>query len=78
LERAEREELARTDPRRFHAYAAGPDWWAVEPDVGRMAHGVPNRVGRLRGYGNAIVAPQAQVFIEAYLETLEIWESQNG
>jgi hypothetical protein len=24
-------------------------------------------VGRLRGYGNCIVAPQAQAFIEAYL-----------
>jgi len=27
-----------------------------------------NRVGRLKGYGNAIVAPQAQEFIEAYME----------
>jgi hypothetical protein len=25
-------------------------------------------VGRLRGCGNAIVAPQAQAFIESYLE----------
>jgi DNA (cytosine-5)-methyltransferase 1 len=25
-------------------------------------------VGRWRGYGNAIVAPAAQAFIEAYLE----------
>jgi DNA (cytosine-5)-methyltransferase 1 len=25
-------------------------------------------VGRLRGYGNAIVAPAAQAIIEAYLE----------
>lgn len=25
-------------------------------------------VGRLRGYGNAIVAPVAQAFIEAYLD----------
>lgn len=27
----------------------------------------PNRVGRLRGYGNALCAPVAQSFIEAYL-----------
>ncbi len=60
LERAEREELARTDPRRFHAYAAGPDWWAVEPDVGRMAHGVSARVDRLKGLGNAIVPQIAE------------------
>jgi hypothetical protein len=25
-------------------------------------------VGRLRGYGNAIVAPQAEAFVRAYLE----------
>ena len=28
-------------------------------------------MGRLRGYGNAIVAPAAQAFIEAYLEAEE-------
>ena len=27
-----------------------------------------NRVGRLRGYGNALVAPQAEAFIRAYME----------
>jgi len=30
-------------------------WWAVEPPVGRVAHGIPGRVDRLRGLGNAIV-----------------------
>ena len=29
--------------------------WAVEPSMGRVAHGVPGRVDRLRGLGNAIV-----------------------
>jgi len=29
--------------------------WVVEPDVGRVAHGVSRRVDRLRGLGNAIV-----------------------
>jgi DNA (cytosine-5)-methyltransferase 1 len=41
----------------------------VEPGTFPLAHGAPNRVGRLRGYGNAIVAPVAQAFIEAYLDT---------
>ena len=41
----------------------------VEPGVAPLAHGAPARVGRLRGYGNAIVSPQAQAFIEAYLES---------
>jgi DNA (cytosine-5)-methyltransferase 1 len=31
------------------------DFWAVEPNVGRVAHGVPKRVDRLRGLGNAVV-----------------------
>jgi DNA (cytosine-5)-methyltransferase 1 len=29
--------------------------WSVEPDVGRVAHGIPDRVGQLRAYGNAVV-----------------------
>jgi DNA (cytosine-5)-methyltransferase 1 len=35
-------------------------WWAVEPHLGRVAHGVPNRVHRLRGLGNAIVPQIAE------------------
>ena len=30
-------------------------WWAVEPGMGRVAHGIPRRVDRLKGLGNAIV-----------------------
>jgi DNA (cytosine-5)-methyltransferase 1 len=29
--------------------------WLPEPDVGRVAHGIPSRVDRLKGLGNAIV-----------------------
>lgn len=29
--------------------------WEIEPNVGRVAHGVPARVDRLRGLGNAVV-----------------------
>lgn len=29
--------------------------WASEPDVGRVVHGVPRRVDRLRALGNAVV-----------------------
>ena len=29
--------------------------WNVEPNVGRVAHGIPKRVDRLKGLGNAIV-----------------------
>ena len=30
-------------------------YWNAEPNVGRVANGIPNRVDRLRGLGNAIV-----------------------
>jgi len=30
-------------------------WWNVEPNVGRVAHGVSGRIHRLKGLGNAIV-----------------------
>lgn len=30
-------------------------WWRSEPDVGRVAHGIPRRVDRLRCLGNAVV-----------------------
>lgn len=43
---------------------SGPDsgaWWAVEPDVGRVAHGVPSRVDRLRTLGNAVVPQVAEL-----------------
>jgi hypothetical protein len=36
-------------------------WWATEPDVGRVAHGVPSRVDRLRGLGNAVVPQVAEL-----------------
>ena len=31
------------------------EWWSVEPNVGRVAHGVPGRVDRLKGLGSSIV-----------------------
>jgi DNA (cytosine-5)-methyltransferase 1 len=40
----------------------------IEPEFFPLAHGVPGRVGLLRGYGNAIVPQVAAQFIQAYLE----------
>jgi DNA (cytosine-5)-methyltransferase 1 len=39
---------------------AGEHWWSVEPDVGRVAHGVSARVDRLRSLGNALVPQIAE------------------
>ena len=30
-------------------------WWSSEPNVGRVAHGIPGRVDRLKQLGNAVV-----------------------
>ena len=46
------------------------DWWAVEPDVGRVAHGVPARVDRLKCLGNAVVPQQAYPIFKALREEL--------
>ena len=36
-------------------------WWKIEPDVDRVAYGVPARVDRLRGLGNAVVPQVAEI-----------------
>ena len=43
-------------------------WWATEPDVGRVAHGVPFRVDRLRCLGNAVVPQCAEKAFELLME----------
>jgi DNA (cytosine-5)-methyltransferase 1 len=40
-------------------------WRPVEPGTFPLAHGLPARVGRLRGYGNAIKPQVAAIFIRA-------------
>lgn len=42
--------------------------WAAEPDVGRMAHGIPARVDRLKCLGNAVVPQQAYPIFKALME----------
>jgi DNA (cytosine-5)-methyltransferase 1 len=43
----------------------------VEPGAFPLAHGIPARVGRLRGYGNAIVPHVAAAFIRAAVQGVE-------
>jgi DNA (cytosine-5)-methyltransferase 1 len=55
----------------WHRSTGGPgdgNWWATEPNVGRVAYGVPQRVDRLRCLGNAIV-PQVAYEIFRMIDT---------
>lgn len=58
-----------------HSFWSDADWLGcrdgkfrpVEPGTFPLANGVPARVGRLRGYGNAIVPQVAAEFITAFM-----------
>jgi DNA (cytosine-5)-methyltransferase 1 len=43
-------------------------YWNTEPNVGRVANGIPNRVDRLKGLGNAIVPQIAYQIGKAIME----------
>lgn len=59
-----------------HSHWSGADWLGcrdgrfrpVESGTFPLANGIPARVGRLRGYGNAIVPQVAAEFIKAFME----------
>ena len=42
--------------------------WDIEPDVGRVAHGIPNRVDRLKQLGNAVVPQIVEQIGRAIME----------
>ena len=46
------------------------EWWAVEPDVGRVANGISRRVDRLRCLGNAVVPQVAEWIGKQIVETV--------
>ena len=44
--------------------------WPAEPDVGRVAYGVPNRMDRIRALGNTVVPAQFYPIFRAIAEEL--------
>ena len=44
-------------------------WWELEPDVGRVANGIPKRVDRLKGLGNSLVPAIPFIIGNSILET---------
>ena len=48
-------------------FCGGEGGWLAEPNVGRVAHGVPKRVDRLRALGNAVVPQVVEVIGRAII-----------
>jgi DNA (cytosine-5)-methyltransferase 1 len=46
-----------------------PRRWLPEPNVGRVAHGIPRRLDRLRSLGNAVVPQIVEIIGETIIET---------
>lgn len=49
---------------------AGWEWWAAEPSVGRVAHGISARVDRLKCLGNAVVPQQFYPIFKAIAQIM--------
>ena len=43
-------------------------WWNTEPTVGRVANGIPSRVDRLKGLGNAVVPQIPEIIGRAIID----------
>ena len=70
-ERLERKERKRKTgkKRKPEGYSSQRSQWATEPDVGRVADGIPKRVDRLKALGNAVVPQVAKQIGEMILDT---------
>ena len=85
----ERQDLvadARREPGQVSAQGRKPavqiiardDWWATEPDVGRVADGVSSRVDRLKSLGNAVVPQIPKLIGYAILEAQKMTPTSAG
>jgi DNA (cytosine-5)-methyltransferase 1 len=53
-------------------WARGIQHWLIEPNVGRVANGIPKRVDRLRGLGNAVVPQIPEMIARRIKQALEV------
>jgi len=53
--------------------------WEIEPDVRRVAHGIPSRVDRLKALGNAVVPQQIYPILKAIADIeMNLGEVKDG
>ena len=73
-------EITRTGSQRFVSGRMGRNYrngcWAAEPDVGRLANGIPHQLDRIRVLGNAVVPQVAEYVGERLIDWL--YGSENG
>ena len=58
-------EGSRREAREWGRITRCGSWWSTEPNVGRVANGIPHRVDRLKCLGNAVVPYQFYPFFKA-------------
>jgi DNA (cytosine-5)-methyltransferase 1 len=75
LAERKREDASRERTNSGSVFSGNPAW-AIEPDVGRVAYGIPNRVDRLKGLGNAIIPQIAEILFRQISETGEAKQCQ--
>lgn len=68
----EEDRCQRTTCRKSPSYHSNGRKWPVEPGVGRVADGIPRRVDRLRGLGNAVTPDIPEVFGSMILKVEKI------
>jgi DNA (cytosine-5)-methyltransferase 1 len=63
------------DSTKHTSFPRGREWWSVEPNVGRVAHGVSSRVDRLKGLGNAVVPQIPEIIGRAIMNSRHLLDS---
>lgn len=65
--KAQESELKTSNAMQARVFSGGQtekEWWISEPAVDRVVNGLPNRVDRIKGLGNAVVPLQAKTAFE--------------
>ena len=68
IKKSNGKEIRKIPGKRQVGFSSGEGHWSVEPDVGRVAYGVPARVDRLKGLGNAVVPQIPEIIGRAIME----------